>query len=335
MHINFNSFSLALNGGNRFVLELSNGLFEKGHRVTITHLGGPKNYAWFPNPQAEIINLDFPDRISRAFRKYYMRKRGYSYDQELYLQTHIPDCDANVATWCITAYPTVYSKKGRMFYLVQHYEPWFHPKDENFGVKSTLTYQLPITKLCVSRWLTERINGIFIGNGINLAKFRNLNLSRRYDVMIMPKDQEWKGDYSKAKEALEKANLKVLIARELTELQLLEAYNSSRSFLYLSKIKEGFGYPPLEAMACGTPVIVTPCTEYAHHMKNALVIPWQYSTHELVKSIMAILHDTELATTLANNGLATAKELNFRKVVDRFEEIVGKIVESKPMQKPT
>jgi hypothetical protein len=319
VRINFNSYGLGICGGNRFILELSDSLIDLGHKVTITNLGTSREYSWYPSPKAEIHNLNFArNTLLRAFRKYYLRSRGYDYDKDLLLQNSIPDCDINIATWCLTTYPTLFSHKGKPFYLVQAYEPDFFPEDRVFQEKSTLTYSLPMGRLCVSQWLTKKVNGTYIGNGVNLAKFKNLKLERPFDVMIIPRKQATKGDYESAIQQLENNGLKLLVTRNysLSEQQLIEAYNSSKTFLYLSET-EGFGYPPLEAMACGCAVVTTPCVEFAKHMENAYVVS---ETKEIRQTIDGILKDEKLRSGLVENGFKTAQEYDFQKVVGRFLE---------------
>lgn len=332
MHVNFNSFGLELNGGNRCILELTDGLVDRGYKVTITHLGSSKLYSWYGKPKAEITNLNYPSLIARALRKYYLKKRHYCYDHAYYLQMHIPDCDVNVATWCMTAYPTVESRKGRMYYLVQHYEPLFFPEDKTFVVKSAATYQLPMTKLCVSHWLTEKVNGVFIGNGVNLSKFKPLQLNKEYDVMVIPREYklkgeaEWKGNYSPIVDCLRASRVKILEVKNVSEQELVKAYNISKIFLYLSnpKIKEGFGYPPAESFACGTPVMMTPCTEFANPDNAALIPEDAMAPEDICSSIRKLLKDERGMNLLSKAGLETAQELDLNKTISRFEDAMVK-----------
>jgi hypothetical protein len=328
MHINFNSFNLGLAGGTRFIFELTNRLVDLNHKVTITHLGDKSLYAWFPEIKAEVINVPYvpyslPDRAVRKFLGKYMKRYEYGKlsNRERHLMAIIPDCDVNVATFCLTAFPTYYSGKGRGFYLVQHYEPWFF-EDEKSKARAALTYTLPLKKLCVSKWLTEKVQGTNIGNGINLSKFKEQKTPKVYDVMVVQRDAGWKGNYNPLLNALKMSGLKTFVADgKISDSELVFAYNSSRMFLFLSK-HEGFGYPPLEAMACGVPVITTPCLEYINHLQNAYVLGTDYSIGDIMNAIQQLLTDDTLYYRLIENGRNTAAEYDFQKVVNRLIEAV-------------
>ncbi len=325
MHVNFNTEGLGASGGNHFIFELANRLVEKGYRVTITNFGPATDFSWFPSLKPEITKVSFSvDKIMRGFQKYYMRKRGFEYDCENFFAKRIPDCDVNIATWCMTVYPTLFSNKGKLFYLVQHFEPLFFPKDNYLASKARSTYELPLTKLCVSHWLTEKVGGLFIGNGVDLDKFKNLGLERTYDVMVIFRDKATKGNYKPAIEALKEKGFKINIVQNfsLSESALIEAYNTSKTFLYLSE-SEGFGYPPLEAMACGCGVVTTPCTEFSQHLYNAYVLQKNCEINEIILAANKFLTDPLWSQTLQKNAFETAKNHDLNIVVENFIKAIN------------
>jgi len=316
MKINFNSFSLGLGGGNRLIFELSNTLVDKGHKVTITHAGIPSLHNWYSPIKAKLIecNIGIPMRF---LNKYGIRKINIHSQREKNMKKHIPDCDINIATYYDTVRPTLLSKKGIPFYLVQHYEPLFFPENSPEWIEARGTYKLPLSRLCVSHWLTEKVNGQYIGNGINLNKFKHQNLERTYDVMVIPRKLSWKGEYDLLIGQLKFHGFKVLVVNNLSDDELVKAYNSSKIFIFLSE-KEGFGYPPLEAMACGCVVISTNCTEYLTD-KNAFILPQKYLFSDIISKIGWLLKHKNYHTSIINEGFITAKQYNFDNVVKRFE----------------
>jgi len=97
----------------------------------------------------------------------------------------------------------------------------------------------------------------------------------------------------------------------------VEKYNQSRLFLFLSE-SEGFGYPPLEAMACGTPVVTTPCTEYASS-NNAEIIT-QNTEENVIRTVKNLLGNEQRMQQLQENGLKTAEDYDIQKTIDNFEK---------------
>jgi hypothetical protein len=319
MKINFNSSGLGLCGGNRVIFDLSNALVDRGHEVTISCAGLKQGLNWWsPNPiKAKIIFAHY-SLIERA--KIVARISRANVDKLLNI---IPECDVNVATFCMTAFPTVRSNMGKMFYLVQHYEPWFF-SDECKRKKADESYKLPMTRLCVSKWLADKVNGVCIGNGVDLTKFTSLDLKRDLSrVMIFFRGMNWKeGDiYSQIVSEISKKYTLLQIHGNYTDAQLVTAYNLSGVFLYLSK-HEGFGLPPLEAMACGLPVITTDCLEYAVHGKNALILPKSYSVQDIMDRIELLKNNSALRCRLIKYGYETALSYDFKHVVDKFEKFV-------------
>ena len=183
-------------------------------------------------------------------------------------------------------------------------------------------------KLCVSHWLTEKVMGEYVGNGINLMKFKRMAEVQKVKDSVMltvRRGIRWKNpDLTlKVADELESSGYTVFRAEgNLTEKELVETYNKARVFLNLSG-KEGFNYNILEAMACECAVVTSPCSEYLIGMSNAYVLPHVTFENALV-GIGRVLTNKELYDTLIRGGLATAKEFNFEKVVDKFEEEVFK-----------
>lgn len=102
--------------------------------------------------------------------------------------------------------------------------------------------------------------------------------------------------------------------------ELSKLYSSADVFAS-APYAEGFGLPPLESMACGTPVATTNCLgvrEYALNENNALLSPVGDSK-KLAENIGRLLTEESLAERLRKNGLETAKKYTWDKVVDRVE----------------
>jgi glycosyltransferase involved in cell wall biosynthesis len=71
-------------------------------------------------------------------------------------------------------------------------------------------------------------------------------------------------------------------------------------------IYEGFGLTPLEAMACGTPVIVSNVSSFPEIVGDAGLLIDPGCADELVVAMQRILSDSELRVSLIEKGLKRA-----------------------------
>jgi len=84
---------------------------------------------------------------------------------------------------------------------------------------------------------------------------------------------------------------------------------------------ESFGLPPLEAMACGAPVVLTQSrgvSEYAVPGQNCLMVSPR-DPPALADAIQRVLRDAALARRLSEAGPPTARGFHWDDCVDRFE----------------
>ena len=89
-------------------------------------------------------------------------------------------------------------------------------------------------------------------------------------------------------------------------------YNLAQIFVYPSTY-EGFGFPPMEAMACGIPVITTAISAMLDNVGNAgLLIPPQDEL-ALSSAIQTLLDDGSLRAQLSNAGRLRAAEFTWQR----------------------
>jgi glycosyltransferase involved in cell wall biosynthesis len=86
-------------------------------------------------------------------------------------------------------------------------------------------------------------------------------------------------------------------------------YSAASLFVFPS-LYEGFGLPPLEAMACGTPVIASNATSLPEVVGDAGILVEPKNVNDLRNAILAVLFDKELRFNLRRKGLERAKKFN-------------------------
>ncbi len=89
-------------------------------------------------------------------------------------------------------------------------------------------------------------------------------------------------------------------------------YNLASLFVYPSFF-EGFGLPPVEAMASGVPVIASLTSSFPEVIGGAGILIDPYQPDDLFHAIQEVLLHKNLHATLSQRGLARAKELNWQK----------------------
>jgi glycosyltransferase involved in cell wall biosynthesis len=86
--------------------------------------------------------------------------------------------------------------------------------------------------------------------------------------------------------------------------------SGAQCFLYLSKM-EGFGYAPLEAMACGVPVICSKNTSMIENLSdNVYWVNDSDSAEKIANKIIIISNNSRLSENLIKRGLRRASEFN-------------------------
>ena len=112
------------------------------------------------------------------------------------------------------------------------------------------------------------------------------------------------------------------LLRPSSDEDLVAFYHLCDVFVFAS-YTEGFGLPPLEAMACGVPVVTTECggvREFASE-QNALMIP--PGRPDLIRdAILRLQGDSELRERLRRNGIEVARQFSVSKMVRAHEALL-------------
>jgi glycosyltransferase involved in cell wall biosynthesis len=108
----------------------------------------------------------------------------------------------------------------------------------------------------------------------------------------------------------------------LPEETLAVMYRLAGVFVFPS-LYEGFGLPPLEAMASGTPVVTSNVSSLPEVAGNAAVLVDPYDPDAIADGIAQVLCDETLRHDLRAKGLARARQFSWEASVMRVREIYG------------
>ena len=105
----------------------------------------------------------------------------------------------------------------------------------------------------------------------------------------------------------------VILPGFIPEDELPLWYNAAEVFVYPS-LYEGFGLPPLEAMACGTPVIVSNASSLPEVVGDAGVLVDPHNVDEWVAALCRLCDDPDGRAELSSRGLERAREFSWTRM---------------------
>ena len=105
-------------------------------------------------------------------------------------------------------------------------------------------------------------------------------------------------------------------------------YNLAQTLLFPSRY-EGFGFPPLEAMACGTPVITTAVSAMQDQVGEAgLLVPPQ-DEPALIEAMRQMLRDRALRESLSLRGQRQAEKFTWNQTALKTRQIYHQVATSR------
>lgn len=99
-------------------------------------------------------------------------------------------------------------------------------------------------------------------------------------------------------------------------------------FVYPS-LYEGFGLPPLEAMACGIPVITSNLSSLPEVVGDAGILVDPYSVDEIAEAIHQVLSDAKLREQMQQKGLDRARMFSWEKTAQETLKVFETICPSR------
>jgi len=305
---------LHLGGGCRVLVDIANALVQRGHEVVIPLLAVTTNVY---DVKARLIQIP-------SLSPQYM-----------------PYGDIVLPNFYTTFLPAYQAWPRQTVRLSLGFEPLWVPDK----MTALWTYQQRVPIISISRWLDEQIfqhvgrRSYVVNPGVDPTFFRPGLYMNKFDgnqtktILYIARDPSagytMKGffDFIQAMQIVQSRypgklmvhlvcpekdlhlpGMPYRIFRPNSDHEMALLYQSADLFVSSSWF-EGYALPPLEAMACGTPVVATNSgglLDYCTHLDNAYLVPPR-NPQALAEAILAVLSNKALYERLVAGGLRVAK----------------------------
>jgi glycosyltransferase involved in cell wall biosynthesis len=326
------------------VVQYANYLSDKGYNVTLWH--NTINTVFTLHPQVKLRKIPLPTKLGTIIHS--LVKKFNS--------------DAIIADIIPLASLLSIRNHARLIYFAQDYDESYYSNPlKRFLIRNLYFFCLNLMKVKVIavstelvRELTEKFNAsaTLVENGIDLETFypeadeklSTIKENRKAVIVLSRKD------YRKGLDIVAKvvnklaynfrSKIEVWACGETLENEIMNTKVKNFGWVGIQELRkiltaadvffyptrhEGFPLMPLEAMACGCPVVTTRAVPYARNADNALVTDVE-DTDNLKEKLETILRDDVLREKLRKNGFETAKKYNLKESQRRFEEAIVDIL---------
>lgn len=122
----------------------------------------------------------------------------------------------------------------------------------------------------------------------------------------------------------------IVLTGYVVNTDLPSIYSQSAIFLYPS-LRESFGIPMLEAMACGVPVITSNTSSMPEIAGDAAHIIDPFNSEEITQGMIKILDDIEYYNMLCSKGVERNKRFSWKNMAREYLELYKEVFRNNNM----
>ena len=335
-----------LTGGLKMLLEQMSQLQKRGHRVSALLRGQAGD---------DVLPDWFDAKIERTI----LVPPNESYND--YLQ----NCDIVVAGWVEqlaelsqAPVPVVYWEQGHEWLfgdcnslfrnsvlqrrLAEYYSTNVHFAAASGTLQTMLASRYQINPTLVPNFVDtdfyfpvrHSFNNHILLVGNPSLRFKGFDVALRTLQLLWQQEHRFTVTWvCQTKPNVQGAKFPVNIVVQPSQVDLANIYRNADLFLFTSWY-EGFGMPPLEAMASGVPVVTTDCggvREYVHPGVNALVAD-PGDIRSLTAGLSFLLKNESARKMLTEHGLETARQFSRESALTKLENLLSAIAEDRSIR---
>jgi len=156
------------------------------------------------------------------------------------------------------------------------------------------------------------------------SSFRKKSVGQMKLVLVGPPLSDNQCVFAK-KEGFHKDIIQVA---DITDVLLRALYSRALAFVFPS-LYEGFGWPPLEAQACGCPVVASPLGSLSEILEKGGILIDPKNKEEYAENINRLAGNREFREVAIKRGLSNAERFDSKKTVSEYLSIYKKLIERK------
>jgi len=333
------------------------------HNIQANYLRELKNLVTIVPPEAIYYADKVIKKINIKSKSVFLAKAISKLSEAITKSRYLIDPEIYIATYFLTALALFRSKtySKECYYFLQDFPELVMEVNGLHGLKLFLrSLKLPFRFICNSNYTRHIVlhHNPFAtvdvcGVGVDLNVFKPckpltlLSGSEKRYVMTFLRGRKFKGDeiavrtlnllhkkmpihalivgsaWAARRAFIIKPRFSYTLFQNINDSLLAKLYSTADVFLFTSLV-ESFGLPPLEAMACGTPVVTTDCKgnrDYAKHGYNCLIVQ-PNDPVSAAEAITTLLKNDQLRDKLVKNGLSTARKFSWNIIVEKFEKLL-------------
>jgi glycosyltransferase involved in cell wall biosynthesis len=150
------------------------------------------------------------------------------------------------------------------------------------------------------------------------------NKKNRPAMLALAGGPGWLYDQTRQLVADLKLEKRVRFLGRVSELELCALYSLADVFAFPSFF-EGFGVPPIEAMACGAPVITSNTSSLPEVVGDAALTVDPYKIDELAQAITRLIGDEKLCAEMRQKGYERAQLYTWPKAAQKMLTVYQKL----------
>lgn len=193
----------------------------------------------------------------------------------------------------------------------------FYP-NKNYGLIRE-KYEISGSYILYLGTLEPRKNIISIIKAFKIISDRNKEI-----MLVIAGEKGWQ--YDEVFRNVEDLHLqdKVIFTGYVPEEDICVLYSCALAFVFPS-LYEGFGIPPLEAMACGTPVIVSEAASLREVVGDAGILVDPLDVENIAFEMERLINDSSLRTIYSKKGVNQARDFSWEKSAKKVLEIYNSL----------